>query len=417
MRRQRVGLPTRLRLADAIGEATAAIVAKPARAVLTSLGTLLGVAWFVTALGLASTAGGQVSTSFADRLATQVTVRPARPGPAPAAYPYPADVERRIEALNGVVAAGVYWRVRLAGPLVVSAAPAPAGARASGPGLIVIAASSGYLAASGIRVSQGRAYGAWAQAHAVPACLLGSAAARSLGITGLRGQPAVYINNERCVVVGIFDHAIRRPALLRSVLLPTSAAVALWGPPDQQAGARPTVLIQTRPGAAPAVGRQVAYAISPAQPHRLAVVVPVRPQRLGDQVARTLTSLFRSLGWVSLAIGALSIAGITWLSVRERSAEYGLRRAFGARRWHILAHVTSESAILGLVGGLAGASLGVALVILLARAMHWVPVIAPLTVLPAPLAGAMVGVLASLVPGIGAARVQPAKALERSPVP
>jgi putative ABC transport system permease protein len=161
----------------------------------------------------------------------------------------------------------------------------------------------------------------------------------------------------------------------------------------------------------------VAYAISPAQPHRFVVIVPVRPQRLRDQVARTLASLFRSLGWISLAIGALSIAGVTWLSVRERAAEYGLRRAFGARRWHILAHVTSESAILGLIGGLAGASLGVALAILIARARHWVPVIAPLTVLPAPLAGAVVGVLASLVPGIGAARVQPAMALERSPVP
>jgi putative ABC transport system permease protein len=115
VRRQRVARPTRLRLADAIGEATAAIVVKPARAVLTSLGTLLGVAWFVTALGLASTAGGQVSTSFANRLATQVTVRQARPGPAPAAYPYPADVEQRIDALKGVVAGsigGSGWQAR-----------------------------------------------------------------------------------------------------------------------------------------------------------------------------------------------------------------------------------------------------------------------------------------------------------------
>ncbi len=57
------------------------------------------------------------------------------------------------------------------------------------------------------------------------------------------------------------------------------------------------------------------------------------------------------------------------------------------------------------------------MVILLARSRHWVPVIAPLTVLPAPLAGAAAGVLASLVPAVTAARVQPAMALGRAPAP
>jgi len=421
--RRRVGQTTRLRAADAVGEAFTAIAARPARAFLTSLGTLLGVAWFVTALGLVSTASGQVATAFADRLATQVTVRPARPGPPPAAYPYPADVSRRLEALSGVVAAGVYWPVKLAGPVVVSAGPRARGQPGAGqPGAgqpaasqVVMAASPGFLAAAGVQISQGRTISAWAQAHAAQVCLAGSAAARALGVTDVRRQPVIVINNEPCVVIGIIGRAVRRPALLHTVLLPTSTAIALWGAPDQQAGATPTVLIQTRPGAAAVVGRQARYAISPARPERFTVIVPVRPQRLRDTVTGTLTSLFFALGWVSLAIGTLSIASVTWLSVRERSAEYGLRRAVGARRRHILAHVISESAILGLIGGLAGASLGVAAVILLARSHQWVPVIAPLTVLPAPLAGAAAGVLAGLVPGIRAARVQPAMALGRTP--
>jgi putative ABC transport system permease protein len=420
--RRRIGQRTRLRPADAIGEAFTAIAARPARAFLTSLGTLLGVAWFVTALGLVSTASGQVAATFADRLATQVTVRLASTGPAPAAYPYPADVSRRLEALNGVLAAGVYWQVKLAGPVVVSAAPgtvgqpSPPSAGQPAAGQVVIAASPGFLAAAGVQVSQGRTISAWAQAHAAQVCLLGSAAAKALGVTDIQDQPAILINNEPCAVIGIFSQAIRRPALLRAVLLPTSTAVAFWGAPDQQAGAVPTVLIQTRPGAAAVVGRQAPYAISPARPGQFAVIVPVRPQRLRDQVTGMLTSLFFALGWVSLAIGALSIASVTWLSVRERSAEYGLRRAVGARRGHILAHVVAESTILGLIGGLAGAGLGVAAVILLARSRQWVPVIAPLTVLPAPLAGAAAGVLAGLIPGIHAARTQPAMAFDRAPV-
>src|SRR5262249_3892756 len=114
---------TRLRPRDAISEAIAATVARPVRAMLTITGTVLGGAWFVTALGLASTADGQVVVAFAGRLATQVTVRQLHPGPAPAAYPYPPDVEHRLEALNGVVAAGVYWRVRPARLAVSSGEP------------------------------------------------------------------------------------------------------------------------------------------------------------------------------------------------------------------------------------------------------------------------------------------------------
>jgi putative ABC transport system permease protein len=403
---------TSLRPGDAIGEAVAAIVARPARALLIIIGTVLGVAWFVTALGLASTAGGQVAVAFAGRLATQITVRQLHPGPAPAAYPYPPDVEHRLEALNGVVAAGVYWLVRPAKP-VVSARGAPRiVARPT-----VIAATDGFLAAAGVRIGQGKAFGAWARSRAAPVCLLGSLIASRLGIHSVHGQPAIHIGNEPCAVIGIFGHAIRRPSLLRAVVLPLSAAARIWGPPNPRAGERPTVLIQTRPGAAPAVGREVSYAISPARPHQFTVAVPVRPQRLRDQVAETLSGLFRTLGWASLTIGALSIAAVTWLSVRDRTVEYGLRRMVGARRWHVLAHAFAESAMLGLFGGLAGAAIGVALVILLARYRHWVPVIAPLTVFLAPLAGAAAGILASLIPALRAARMQPGRALGRTPAP
>jgi putative ABC transport system permease protein len=410
-RRLAISQRTRLRTGDAIGEAVAAIAARPARALLTSVGTILGVAWFVTALGLASTADGQVVVAFAGRLATQITLRQAHPGPAPAAYPYPPDVEQRLEALNGVVAAGVYWHVQPARPVTVSATPGAAARPA------VIAASDGFLAAAGVRISQGKVFGTWAQSRAVPVCLLGSLIASKLGIHSVRGRPALHIGNEPCAVIGIFGRAIRRPTLLRAVVLPLSAAARIWGPPDPRTGERPTVLIQTRPGAAPTVGREAPYAISPARPHQFTVVVPVRPQRLRDQVARTLSGLFRTLGWASLAIGALSIGAIAWLSVRDRTVEYGLRRAVGARRRHVLVHVVAESGMLGLLGGLAGAGLGIALVILLARYRHWVPVIAPLTVLLAPLAGAAAGILASLIPAVRAARIQPALALGRPPAP
>lgn len=429
MIRRRISRPTRLRPADAIGEACTVILAKPARALVTSLGTLLGVAWFVTALGLASTVGGQVTSVFAHRLPTHVWISPKRASPAPAAMPYPANLQQRLRTLNGVIAAGVFWPLRLGRPVVVSARPQPAtgdstgaggGGRAGNrrPGAVgqppVIAASPGFLAAAAVKLSGGRLLDAWDQAHRAQVCLVGAVAARALGIGELRRQRTVYIDDVPCVVVGVVSSARERQSLLRSVVLPYATAIAHWGPPDEQAGAMPAVLIRTRPGAARLVARQAPLAISQDRPDQFVVRVPPGPGQLRDQVVGTLTSLFYALGWVSLAIGTLSIASVTWLSVRERSAEFGLRRAVGARRRHILAHVVCESAILGLIGGLAGASLGVAMIILLARARGWVPVVAPLTVLPAPLGGAAAGMLAGIIPAIFAARIQPAETLSRS---
>jgi putative ABC transport system permease protein len=417
--RRRISPPTRLRSADAIGEACTAIVAKPARAVVTCLGTLLAVAGFVTALGLATTAAGHVSTAFARRLPTHVWLSPQRIGPVPAAFPYPADAERRLKALHGVLAAGVFWQVRLSRPVVVSSAPEPAPGPGSGSGAVhdvpVIAVSPGFLAAAGATLSAGAPFDGWDQAHRVQVCLAGTAAAQAMGIGSLGRQRAIYIDDVPCVVTGILSGASGRQSLVRSVVLPSATALALWGPPDENAGAVPAVLILTRPGAAAAVARQAPYAINPDQPGQFLVRLRTGPRRLGDQVMSTLTSLFYTLGWVSLAIGGLSIACITWLSVRERAAEFGLRRAVGARRRHILAHVICESAIIGLVGGLAGASMGVTLIILLARAKGWVPVIAPLTVVPAPLAGAVAGMAAGLVPALLAARIGPGEALTIAP--
>jgi putative ABC transport system permease protein len=411
--RRKLSPPTRLRPADAFSEAVTSIVAKPARAVITCLGTLLGVAWFVTALGLASTANGQVTQLFARHLATHVLISTKSIGPVPAASPYPANVEHRLDALHGVIASGVFWRVRLGHRLVVSTAPQPPAA-SSARQVRVLAGSPGFLMAAGAQLSQGRALGSWDQAHRAQVCVLGKQAATALGIRGLRGQPTIYIDNQPVAVIGIVSHASERRSILNAVVLPAATAVALWGPPDARAGAVPDVLIRTRPGAAPVVASQAPVAISPTRPQHFDVRMPPSPQLLRDQVVNTLTRMFYALGWISLAIGTLSIACVTWLSVRERAGEFGLRRAVGARRRHIMAHVVSESAILGLVGGLAGASLGIAVIILLAWARNWTPVIAPLLVLPAPLAGAAAGVIAGLIPGLRAARIQPAAALSTS---
>lgn len=405
---------TTLRPADAVGEAFNSIVARPLAAIATSFGTLLAVAWFVAVLGLVSTASGQVATVFDTRLPTMITVTgPASALPDPP-FPFPGDVERRVDALSGVVAAGVYWQVKLnRHPVIVSPAPLVQGAVRRGGGPPVIAGTPGYLAAAAVAVSHGRLFDTWDQSSGAQVCLVGSVLARSLGIASPHGQSMIYISNMGCVVIGIVSSALRQPFLLRSVVMPTAAARALFGAPDQLAGARPAVLIATRPGAAGLIARQAPYAISPARPRSLSIRLRPGPALLRRQVAATLTGLFAAVAWAGLATGVVGIAGLTMFCVLGRLPEFALRRALGARRRHIATHVLAESVILGLIGGLAGASLGIAVVVLIARTRHWTPVVDPLALWPAPLIGAAAGTIAGIGPAIRAAWIRPSAGLSK----
>jgi putative ABC transport system permease protein len=99
--------------------------------------------------------------------------------------------------------------------------------------------------------------------------------------------------------------------------------------------------------------------------------------------------------------------------VLERANEIGVRRAIGARPWHIMTQFLAESGVLGFMGGLAGTSVGVLIVLGTAIANHWTAVIDPATVLPAPLAGAAIGLTAGAYPSLRAASIEPAEALRR----
>ena len=110
-------------------------------------------------------------------------------------------------------------------------------------------------------------------------------------------------------------------------------------------------------------------------------------------------------------MGTIGIANITLVSVIVRTSEVGLRRSIGASRGHIAAQSLFESASVGVIGGILGASLGILAVVAVSAYHLWTPVLDPIVPVLAPLVGGLIGLMAGTYPALHAAQMGPLEAL------
>jgi len=395
---------SRLRPGDLVDEMLAGVFARPVRALLTTLGTVLGLASLIATLGLSRTAGSQIIDQFDELTASQVMITARSGGRGGQSASLPWNVESRLDRLNGVVASGAVADV--VNPGVVRTVPVRDLTGAYDHVVPVLAASSGVLDAVRGHVAVGRWFDAGHVQRGDPVAVIGADLAAELGIRRLEVQPGLYIGDYYFTVIGIVDEAIRDRGFLGSVMITSSAAQRYF---DVSRPER--VVVEVEIGAGQLIAIQAPIALSPSSPESLSAAAPALPQAARDRVAGDVNSLFLLLGIVSLVVGAIGIANVTLVTVMERTAEIGLRRALGARRRHVAAQFLGESAAIGLVGGVIGAAIGLLLVVGVSAAKEWTPVLDPWMPLAAPPVGALVGLLAGLYPAIRAARMEPVDAL------
>jgi putative ABC transport system permease protein len=404
-----IGLaPSRLRIADAVGDALLAVSRAPLRTVLSSMGTVLAVGTAVATIGLSESAAGAVSGSFNALLATEVVfVNSGFHGPVPADLTEAA--ERRLAHLNGVMKAGLEWQIGgQSGAFQVSRT---AQDTESDHRLPVTAASADGLAVIGAKVSAGRLFDAGMDRRRDLVALLGANAAQLLGITGIGESPVIYISGTAFTVIGIVNRAPTDPGALTGAIIPDTAATVVGGGSGGTDNRQITV--RTSPGAAQLIGRQGPYAIDPLHPGKVSADVPVDPARLRESVSSSLTSLLLAVALIALAVGVIAIANTTLLSVLQRRAEIGLRRSVGAAPRHIAALVLSEASLIGAAGGVIGTSIGVLVISAVCASRGWIPVLAPGLLAAAPVTGLSAGLLAGLYPAWRASRISPIEALQR----
>ena len=143
-----------------------------------------------------------------------------------------------------------------------------------------------------------------------------------------------------------------------------------------------------------------------------------------DALTIGLQVLLTFIGTLTLGIGGVGVMNIMLVSVDERIREIGLRRALGAKKWHIKLQFLAETLLIMLLGGL----LGILVSYVIAAAVGTLPMMGPLfedesgkgdihlrislvTVLLSTAVLLVVGVASGLVPALRASKLDPVEAL------
>ena len=139
-------------------------------------------------------------------------------------------------------------------------------------------------------------------------------------------------------------------------------------------------------------------------------------QEYADEL-RTLTNAIRmmlvSIASLSLLVGGIGVMNIMLVSVTERTAEIGLKKALGAKRRSIMSQFLTESAVLTSVGGILGVAVGIGLAKLLSVVtglefglnLTWILISVAFSV--------AIGLIFGAMPASRAAKLDPIEALRR----
>ena len=130
-----------------------------------------------------------------------------------------------------------------------------------------------------------------------------------------------------------------------------------------------------------------------------------------ENASQVMTLLLAAVASISLLVGGIGIMNIMLVSVTERTREIGIRMAIGARRLHILLQFLVESALLSVLGGLAGILLGMIASKALSVLASWPTLISPGSVVGGFAFAAAIGVFFGWYPARKASLLDPIEAL------
>jgi putative ABC transport system permease protein len=134
-------------------------------------------------------------------------------------------------------------------------------------------------------------------------------------------------------------------------------------------------------------------------------------QEMQAKVYGLLTVLLIGVAGISLLVGGIGVMNIMLVSVTERTREIGIRMAIGAREADIRRQFLIEAIVLAVLGGVAGAAIGVLGIAGLGALLDWPMKLSPTALTIAVATSAVTGVVFGFFPAHRASKLDPILAL------
>jgi len=398
----------RLRLDDGLRVASVGLRSRPLRAALSALGIAIGTAAIVGVLGLSASSQAGLIAEI-NQLGTNMLTVEAGQSFTGGAANLPLEAPARITLLDNVQQ--VADTALMKDEKVYRNSMIPV---ANTRGIEVRATSLNLLSV----LNTGVARGDWLNEGTAgePVAMLGSVAARQLGIDRVFPDQRIWLGGQWFNVAGILNPSPLAPDIDASALIGYPAAqkylgyISLVGG-EEKAGPPSTIYVRAATGHEAAVQSLLAQTANPEAPYEVNVSQPSDVLTARAAAAGAFNSLFLGLGVVALIVGAVGVANIMIISVLERRSEIGLRRALGATKNQIRTQFLAESILLAVAGGVVGVLAGAAATAVYASTKGWAIVI-PVEAWSGGIASAiLIGAFAGLMPAIRASRMPPTVAL------
>lgn len=394
--------PGHLSLHDIFRLAGHGLRARPMRVVLSALGIAIGIAAMIAVVGISTSSRAELNRLLNALGTNLLSVEPGTslfgeeatlPKESIAMLGRIAAVQM-VTAIGGIADAKVYRNDKIPS--------------AESGGIGVYAARLDLLETVGGTV----AAGTWLNAATAPypAVVLGAKAAERLGIGTIHTGMQIWLGGQWFTVIGILAPLPLVPNLDLAALIGWEASELYLA----AEGEITTLYVRANPGAVEAVRSILARTANPAAPNEVDVSRPSDALAAEAAAESAFTGLLLGVGAVALLVGGIGVANTMVISVLERRAEIGLRRAQGATRGHIRIQFLGEAFLLSLLGGGAGVVLGYSVTAVYAAMQGWPTVVPPWAIAGGLVATLVIGGVAGLYPATHAARVAPTEALAAS---
>jgi len=411
-----------MNLLETVRTGMEAVVAHRLRSGLTVLGIMIGITAVILTVGLGEGAQQQVGSEISVLGSNLLTVTPGsttsssgvRGGFGSASTLTVADAA----ALDSKVVA----------PDVNAVAPATSSsenlvAGSSNWTTTVVGTDPSWLTVRGRTITEGRFIAAHDVTTRASVVVLGATTAQELfGFRDPIGQ-TVNIGGQPMSVIGVLNTVgssstsseVANPD--DQAILPLTTASALLFPPASRNSVS-QILIQATSGTTLSAAYQESDAellslhqITNATDADFTITSEQQVLSTATSVDKTLTVLLGGVAAISLLVGGIGVMNIMLVSVTERIREIGLRKALGATPRVIRRQFLVEASVLGSVGGVLGAGLGLIGAEVLP---HFIS--DPIAISPVAAAGAIVvaiaiGIAFGVYPAGRAARLAPIDAL------